>query len=826
MRLLTPLQIENAKEFLALRTHGDAARSLERFLALPSGELLDLASSMNPAAPSYSSLILRNLDGLKSYPEAMGATKALAEVLEVDPKLVVLTNGGSEGIALVARVTQKGYVRDPEFSLYRRHISGEDTNGLWWASNPNNPTGRLLDPSERPGVVDEAFYPLATGVWTRRDFEHGSFVIGSLTKLFALPGLRVGYVVAPDYESSALIRDMMPQWSLNGLAAEILPALLSEVDLGVFSKEIQELRAELTEILRDYGVEPYPSCANYVYVPEAKDLYARLLRHKILVRDTFSFGLAGGIRIAVPGSVGMERVRQALSTKTKSRVSRSVFSGSLMVVGTTSDAGKSTLVAALCRILSDKGVSVAPFKAQNMSLNSAVTPSGYEIGRAQAHQAYAARIPSQVEMNPILLKPTSQHSSQVVVMGEPLCELNAKDYQAKKLELLEVVLDAHGELSKKFDVVVMEGAGSPAEINLLQNDLVNLGLARRIGAKALLVGDIDRGGVFASLFGTTEILPVDLSSLITGFVINKIRGDLTLLESGITQLEALSRRKVFGVLPYFDKKLVDLEDSLGLSGFGDSQDASFSTLDIAVISLPSISNFTDFDPLVSERSCNVRMIRNPGQLGVPDLVIIPGSKATVSDLNWIRSTGFEGVIKQSVNHGSLLLGICGGYQMLGKAIFDGVESECSFAKGIGLLDVETVFYPSKVTLQRHGKSTYFDGVDVTGYQIHQGRVRSLGAKELFWLAEPARSLPHIFPEDGVVDKTGRIFGTTLHGIFEGDAFRSTFLGYVAKARSKEFISDLRFLEVREGQVDFLAKFVAHHLDLDALFTATGLSKVV
>ena len=821
MKILGRTQLVEAKRFLSARAHGDVAKALEGYLGLEPGELLDLSVSMNPVAANYTGLLAQGISSLKSYPDPADATASLAGVLNVDPGQLILCNGGAEAIALVAQIVKSGYVRDPEFSLYRRHIASYSPDGPWWASNPNNPTGTLLNGNEVPSVIDEAFYHLATGSWTRRDFERGSFVVGSLTKLFALPGLRIGYVIAPSSADAAALSKLQPQWALNSLAAASLPNLISSIDLDETQRSVSRLRNDLVPILRSYGAEPMASRANYVFIPDAKDVFERLLEHKVLVRDTSSFGLDGGVRIAVPNDKGLERVEKALFPRKPRRRPRSNFKGGLMVVGTTSDSGKSTIATALCRILSERGVAVAPFKAQNMSLNSSVTPAGYEIGRAQARQAHAARIDSEVVMNPILLKPTSEMTSQVVVMGEPLFETNARDYQSKKRELLGVAIEAYNDLAARFEVVILEGAGSPAEINLIDNDIVNLGLANKIDVKALLVGDIDRGGVFASLYGTFKILPPNLSSLISGFAINKIRGDATLLDSGISKLEALTNRPVFGVLPYLTESLIDAEDSLGLFSYGQEQISTDEALDIVVISLPRISNFTDFDPLVNEPGCILRIVASPAQLGSPDLIIIPGSKSTIDDLRWLRSKGFEDAIKRQAARGSMVLGICGGYQILGKEINDEVESKQGRVEGFGMLDVRTFFLDSKVTLQRSGVAPRF-GAAVSGYQIHQGRVMSQGGCKLFDLSIPSRSFQEIGLTDGAVDDAGQVFGTTLHGVFEHDEFRKSFLSEVAQARSKSFESRLDFAQLRESQIDYLANFVSKHIDIDAVFRAASI----
>lgn len=813
-------QVLAAKDYISKRNHGDVVLGLERHLGLPPRSMLDLSASMNPVAPDVTSLYLESVNSLSSYPDETHATLALAQVLNVDDGQLVLCNGGSEAISLVAGLGRSGYVVEPEFSLYSRHISNYRDGTDWWASNPNNPIGRLLDQSQRPEVVDEAFYQIATGTWTRRDFEHGSYVIGSLTKLFALPGLRLGYIVAPSIAKAIELKKLQPQWAVNALALGMLPTLLQLIDLSQVQSQVASLRNDLNDILIRYGAKPEDSDANYIFIADGLDIFDRFLSNKIVARDTSSFGLTRGIRIAVPSITGLERVEAALFPSSAKKRSR--YQGSLMVVGTTSDSGKSTIVTALCRILSDRGVAVAPFKAQNMSLNSAVTASGHEIGRAQARQAAAARIDPRVEMNPLLLKPTSQMTTQVVLMGKPIYEITAKEFQSKKTDFLDVIVAAYKELASSCDVVLLEGAGSPAEINLLANDVVNLKLANTLGAKAVLVGDIDRGGVFASLYGTVKILPSDLSNLIQGFIINKIRGDRGILESGLRQLESLTGRKVFGVLPYLERAFIDGEDSLSFFEFGRYQANDDGVLDIAVIAVPHISNFTDFDPLLLERKCSVRIVRTPGALGDPDLIILPGSKSTVEDLNWLHSSELSQAISKSVSNGSFLLGICAGFQMLGVSIEDDVESRCGRLSGLGFLEVSTKFENSKVTRLRKGFSGFFNGIQCQGYQIHHGRVSGTSERHLFELASEFDS--GLNETEGAVDSSGRIFGSSLHGMFDSDSFRAEFLGYVALARSKIFESVISFEKYREDEIDYLADVVSQNLDVDQLLRSTSIFK--
>jgi adenosylcobyric acid synthase len=486
----------------------------------------------------------------------------------------------------------------------------------------------------------------------------------------------------------------------------------------------------------------------------------------------------------------------------------------LMVCGTSSHAGKSVIVAGLCRAFWRRGVHLAPFKGQNMALNAAVSTDGGEIGRAQAFQAIAARTDPSSAMNPVLLKPTGERSSEVIVRGLPWKTLDAASFQRAKADLVEVVDGALAELRGAFDLVVCEGAGSPAEINLLGNDLVNLGLAHRAQMAAIVVGDIDRGGVFAHLYGTVALVPDDLRPHIRGLVINKFRGDPALLADGPDVLAERTGVPVVGVLPWLGDLAVDAEDSLALDGrFGSSGAPAGDVLDVAVLRLPTISNFTDLDPLAFEPGVSVRLVQGPAGLGRPDLVVLPGSKRTVADLAWLRASRLADAL------GTLccgpdapgVLGICGGYQMLGTEIRDpeGIESAAPVTEGLGLLDVTTRFATPKWTRVRHG-TVEGSALSVGGYEIRYGRPeRGPGADP--WFALDGDS-------EGAVDHARAVYGTSLHGVFEHDAFRVAFLGDLARRRGLAWEpgSD-SFAAARERELDRLADACEAHLDLDLLW---------
>jgi adenosylcobyric acid synthase len=476
-----------------------------------------------------------------------------------------------------------------------------------------------------------------------------------------------------------------------------------------------------------------------------------------------------------------------------------------MVCGTASDAGKSVIVAGLCRLLARDGVRVAPFKAQNMALNSFVTAAGHEIGRAQAAQAYAARVDPEVAMNPILLKPTACDRSQVIVNGVPIGHLTAAEYRQRGPQLLGVVLEALADLRARFGTVVCEGAGSPAEINLLDHDIVNLRIAHEAGFPAIVVGDIDRGGVFAALYGTVALLPHHLRACVRGFVLNKFRGDPALLGDGPGELERRCGVPTLGVLPFVRGLAIDSEDSLALRRQTVPAGPPLADpLEVAVVRLPLVSNITDLDPLGLEPGVTVRLVEHPSQLAAADLVVVPGSKATVSDLAWLRANGFDEALRTTP---AAVLGICGGAQMLGRSICDDVESNAGTVPGLGLLDVTTTFHEDKVTRQCRGTVM---GQRVHGYQIHHGRVtRGGGAAPWLHLDDE---------EEGAADRRdGRILATSVHGLFEADGFRAAFLAEVGRRVGKTFVSaEVSFQAAREAQAEQLADLLAEHADVHAL----------
>ena len=488
----------------------------------------------------------------------------------------------------------------------------------------------------------------------------------------------------------------------------------------------------------------------------------------------------------------------------------------IMVQGTMSGAGKSLLCAALCRIFAQDGYRVAPFKSQNMALNSFVTRDGLEMGRAQVVQAQAAGIEPDVRMNPILLKPSSDVGSQVIVHGEVRGQMKAADYFRHKKELIPDILSAYHSLAQEVDVIVIEGAGSPAEINLKADDIVNMGLAKLVDAPVLLAGDIDRGGVFAQLYGTVELLEPEERARIRGLIINKFRGDVEILRPGLSMLEEKTRLPVLGVVPYLK---VDIEDEDSLSERLDAKN-SVKPLDVAIVRLPKLSNFTDFIPLEQHPLLGVRYVDSARTLGAPDCILLPGTKNTVDDLLWLRQCGLEAVLLKQAAAGTPVLGVCGGYQMLGRTLDDSAATESGRSqtlRGLGLLPTSTVFSAEKRRTQVSATAAAgpFAGAALTGYEIHTGRTVVEGA--------PFARLADGTPEGCVC---GNVFGTYLHGLFDTGELTEKLTEFLCRRKGirPEAAALVPMAAYREQQYNKLADGVRAALDMAAIYKAMGMER--
>lgn len=486
-----------------------------------------------------------------------------------------------------------------------------------------------------------------------------------------------------------------------------------------------------------------------------------------------------------------------------------------MVQGTSSDVGKSVICTALCRIFSNDGHHVVPFKSQNMALNSYITSTGGEIGRAQGVQAEAARVEATTDMNPILLKPKQDMVSEVIVHGKHHLDMDARRYRNDFVEqVMPIVRQSVEYLQKNYDIIVLEGAGSPAEINLKARDIANMRMAHLADAAVILVADIDRGGVFASIVGTLALLDESERARVKGLVINKFRGMRELLDDGLDWIEKETGIPVLGVIPYVDVQ-IDAEDSLALSSLRlkKPKQGEF-VIDVAVLRLPRISNFTDIDPFFEEPGVGVRMVSKVEELATPDLLIIPGTKNTMDDLTWLRDCGFDEAIGQLKMRGTVIFGICGGYQILGQSLKDpeAIEGSGSIVEGLGLLPIDTIFVPNKKTVQMTGKLSA-SGLDVSGYEIHLGRSTRLGDVQPFAILQDGR-------EDGAVSMDGNVIGTYLHGIFHNRLYTRIFINQLREQKGiKPLTLDVKSdAEQRDEAYEFLASHLRAHLDMDKLYS--------
>lgn len=498
---------------------------------------------------------------------------------------------------------------------------------------------------------------------------------------------------------------------------------------------------------------------------------------------------------------------------------------SIMIQGTMSNAGKSLLVGGLCRIFRQDGYQVAPFKSQNMALNSYITREGLEMGRAQVMQAEAAGIEPTVNMNPILLKPTNDTGSQVIVNGEVVDTMSATEYYKNKTKFIPAILDAYHKLEDGKDIIVLEGAGSPAEINLKENDIVNMGMAKMVKAPVLLVGDIDRGGVFAQLIGTLALLEEEERSYVKGLIINKFRGDKDILMPGIRMLEERGKKSVLGVVPYV---YLDIDDEDSLTERFKKKDHR-GVIDIAVIRLPRISNFTDFNAFECFDEVSLRYVSHPGQLGNPDIIFLPGSKNTIEDLLWMRQNGMEAKILQHASNGKIIFGVCGGYQMLGEIIRDpeGMEHKGE-VRGMGLLPIRTVFQKEKTRTRVVGKFGKVDGilksltdVELEGYEIHMGTSEITGngthLSQIHNTMETREGTTEKYKADGA--QKGNVYGSYIHGIFDAPDVAKQIVATLLqdKGYDSESVKAFQMKEYKEAQYDALADVVRAALDMEKVY---------
>ena len=488
----------------------------------------------------------------------------------------------------------------------------------------------------------------------------------------------------------------------------------------------------------------------------------------------------------------------------------------IAVLGTGSEVGKSVVATALCRLFSNRGIRVAPFKAQNMSNNSGVTPEGLEMGRAQIVQAEAARVPPSVDMNPVLLKPTAEIGSQIVLLGSVIETGTAGDARSENKRLFKEACDALARLRQEYELVILEGAGSCAEVNLMPHDIVNLRMAARADAPVVLVADIDRGGVFAQIIGTLECLQQNQRAQVAGFIINRFRGDIQLFEDGVRWIEQKTGRPVFGVLPWYSHIQIEPEDSVVIESPAKVNLKNSQNPAIAVIRLPHISNFTDFDPLLGLDGLEVYFLEKVQALSAFKAVILPGSKNTRFDLEWIQTSGWARVLSEYVNSGGRVLGICGGYQMMGRAVHDptGLEGRAGSSEALGLLPIETTLQAPKTTTLTHFS---WDGRPGAGYEIHMGRTVRTGGTPLFRVTE--RNQNSCRDEDGCVSADSKIMGTYIHGLFNNPGILKSWFAHIGLNNID--VSHIGGIEARNREYDLLAEHFEKHVDVECIVKMVG-----
>jgi len=860
------------------QTHGGNIWKLAKERRLSPGDILDFSANINPLGPPdcLRSLVNVQVENLVHYPdpECLVLRKTIAKRFGISPGQVVCGNGSSELLYALPRALSavRAVLPVPCYADYARaaQAAGIKTeylmpagisslaisikridavlrgNEVVFIGQPNNPTGLTLANAaffklaatrrDTIFVIDEAFADFIEGY---RSVIHRNLpnvlVLRSMTKFFAIPGLRLGALFGPADIISRVNR-LLPCWSVNLLAQAAGAVFLADEDYAERTRKyVAKCRREFFRRLNSFPeLFVYPGKANYLLVrlvhkPDARALREKLLQMKIAIRvcDNFA-GLDNRFfRVAVRKQEENGRLVDALAEI----FGRKIFSRSLrtkinpfprrtpalMLQDTSSWAGKSILTAAFCRILLQDGYRVAPFKAQNMSLNSFVTLDGGEIGRAQALQAQACRLEPDVRMNPILLKPHSDTGTQVIVLGKPVGNMDVNRYIRFKPQAFDTVKKAYDRLASEHDAIILEGAGSPAEINLKAHDIVNMPVARYAEAKVLIVGDIDRGGVFASFAGTFDLMDNWERELTKGFIINRFRGDASLLAEALVFTQHHTGRPVLGVVPFIENLQLPEEDSTALTDRASAKDKSLPEgITITILALPHMSNFTDFDALSLEPDVAVRYARRSEDLGAPDVIILPGSKNVPKDMAFLRKSGFEKfILKHARNGRTEILGICAGLQMLGVDIQDPhrIEGKRLITPGLGILPVTTTLCGTKTLVRAAGKHLP-SGLPVHGYEIHHGQSKTMGL------------VPHIQRNDGKIigfgNQAGMAWGTYLHGIFDADEFRRWFIDRARKRKGLAPAGRIRARYNLEPALDRLANVVRKNVRMKEIYGILGL----
>ncbi len=863
--------------------HGGEIFDIARRLGVSPDNLLDFSANINPLGPPLcvKRAMLEVLDDIKHYPESppLSLMENAAKFYMVDPEEIIFGNGSTELLYLLPKVMDKkqAVILAPSYVDYERACVFNNVNpefvyleekedfvlrsnkdflallqrpSIVFLGNPNNPTGRIIHPdtikdlaTSHPSsifIIDEAFGDFVDDKYRMyKDRPKNVIVLISLTKFYAIPGIRLGLIIGCK-EVISNLKDFLPPWSVNSVAQKIGEYIFHDIEYiketrKYIKKQREKLLFNLTSIPE---IKCYKSDANFILcrINTDKDVHflqQELLKRHIIIRNCSNYrGLDKRyFRVAVRKEEENLYLIECL---------RDIFKGvkggkryyirgpetkkstpSIMFVGTSSNAGKSILAAGLCRILFQEGFKVAPFKAQNMSLNSFVTKDGGEMGRAQVLQSQACKLDPDVRMNPVLLKPSSDTGSQVIVLGEVIGNMDVLNYIEYKKKIISTVREAYDSLAEEFDVIVMEGAGSPAEINLKSHDITNMEMARYARAKTLLVGDIDRGGVFASFVGTIHLLDKWERELIKGFIINKFRGDASILKSAITFTEHVTGRPFLGIVPYIKDLGLPEEDSVSFKTGWDKINKDVNRdIKIACIDLPHISNFTDLDPFLIEPDVSLKIIKNKYELieNEFDAIIIPGSKNVIKDNEYLKKSNIADVlIDIAKNKNTEIIGICGGFQIIGDKICDPhhIESKETTIDALSLLPLTTQLHREKTLIQT--SATHIpSGLILKGYEIHHGKTLCNKKDGIICVVINSRG-----EEIGYSTKDMKIWGSYLHGIFDEDKFRRWFID---RLREKKGLIPLREIQARydiEENLDNLANILRQSISIHEIFKFIG-----
>lgn len=832
----------------------------------------DFSVNLNPLGPpdAVQRILCANEALMEDYPEidAASTEKALAEAHGVPEEKIIAGNGSTEifSLALQALKPSKAAISSPAYGGYAeicerlsipfesipaslddkilspdfKSLVKSDAEAVFICS-PNNPSGQHLpkekilkfasENTDKTLILDESFIDFMPEARQKtlvsNDAPDNIITVKSLTKFFAIAGLRLGMACGNEKLISKM-RSLRLTWSVNGLAQEAAKHLYSDEKYMADSIEsaIKNRNLLSSELDKIPGIVPLPSDANFILCRleniSSADLQKKLLQRGILIRSCSGFpGLDDFfIRLAARPENETKKLIDALNDifdlpqniecKTKAKA--------LMFVGTASNSGKSVTTAAFGRYFSRQGIKTMPFKAQNMALNSFVTKDGGEMGRAQVVQADACGVEPHTDMNPVLLKPLGNAESQIIINGKAVSNMSARDYYKNKDKISKEAFAAFDRLKERCELVVMEGAGSPAEINLQEEDFVNMRMAAYAKAAVILVADIDRGGVFASIFGTLKLIQKKYRNLVKGVIINKFRGDKSLLKNGIEQIEELTGVPVLGVMPHLDNLNLEDEDSVGLEGRGARERK---LIDIAVIRLPKISNYTDFLTLETMNDVSVRYVSDARKLGEPDLIIIPGTKNTIADMIFLRESGIHSRLSAARRKGVPIIGICGGYQMLGQKISDpfGIEGEIREIDGLGFLDVSTELAQEKELAQIEGFTLpdlpfAKENTPVKGYEIHAGKTGCAHGSAPLRISK--RRGCQCKENVGTVSDDGLVFGCYIHGIFDSESLRSQLFEWLCKRKGvspENNGKSLSFADAQNESFNRLANALEENIDM-------------